>query len=708
MAESQLLCLDDDHVNVKVPESRPEFYYSEEQRAALEKLLRQGDGAFKMRLREDNIKDFLSAREVRWVRETFQEYDSLGDPPSETPGSPSAPEPSADSGVHSTYWPSLSDTEVPPLDIGWTNTGFYRGVTRVSVYSHPPKEKSPHIKEVVRKLIQESHKVVAVVMDLLTDLLILQDLLDAASKRGVAIYLLLEEQGLPHFLDMCSRLQISAQHLRSLRVRTVRGSGLALSFGRIPGCLCSKYMLVDGEKVMFGSYSFTWTSSRINRNTITVMSGQVVDFFDNDFRELYAVSDKVDLYQEFHITKPPMATPLIKTPVAPSQPPLSVSSSRFQVSLDDSKKVNLKVPAHKYHNPKYALVVGNSLGLTGSLQDLSKLKDHIGENNIEKLLHTSGDSKEPMDNKPPQSPVSPKTEENKTDVKNPSPFGLKKQRSSFRLFLKGRSPNHSPDLKTVNSNVSKAANPSSPKAVNHSKDLRTDNTNTDSKAVNPSSPKAANPSKDLINKSIEASRLKEDNNSKVPSNITKGVSQKMTKNATEVNSNIANNVKEVPPKMTKEAPQRTATQAKEILPGTANNKGVPPRIANHAKEVSPNIPSHAKEVSPTVASPAKEVSPRVSNHAKEVSPILANHSKESNPKETSEPLPSASPLREESDSLTELDDTFVIIEKPHLLKYKSKKSKLGQRSLSLQTISAGEEDGSRGRRRNQKKTCIQS
>lgn len=51
-------------------------------------------------------------------------------------------------------------------------------------------------------------------MDLLTDLQILQDLLDAASKRGVAVYLLLEENGLPHFLDMSSRLQISTQHLR--------------------------------------------------------------------------------------------------------------------------------------------------------------------------------------------------------------------------------------------------------------------------------------------------------------------------------------------------------------------------------------------------------------------------------------------------------------------------------------------------------------
>ena len=41
---------------------------------------------------------------------------------------------------------------------------------------------------------------------------------------------------------------------QNMRVRTVEGTGLALSFGKLPGSLCSKYMLVDGEKVMFGSY----------------------------------------------------------------------------------------------------------------------------------------------------------------------------------------------------------------------------------------------------------------------------------------------------------------------------------------------------------------------------------------------------------------------------------------------------------------------
>lgn len=46
----------------------------------------------------------------------------------------------------------------------------------------------------------------------------------------------------------------SFSFFQKLRVRTVSGSGFQLSFGTIPGILCSKYMLVDGDKVMFGSY----------------------------------------------------------------------------------------------------------------------------------------------------------------------------------------------------------------------------------------------------------------------------------------------------------------------------------------------------------------------------------------------------------------------------------------------------------------------
>ncbi|CAL8275059.1 unnamed protein product [Lota lota] len=464
MAESQVVCLDDDHVNEKVPESKPEFYYSEEQRAAIEQLLRNGDGAFKMRLKEDNVKDFLSAHEIKRLRKTFDAYNSDSDSESE---SDKSKESSADSGVHSTYWPQMSDTEIPQLDIGWVpGNGVYKGASRVVMYTHPPKENGPHIKQVVRKLIQESNKVVAIVMDRLTDLQILQDLLDALSRRGVAVYAVLEASGVPHFLDMCSRLQINAMQLRNLRVRTVKGAGLALSFGKLPGSLSSKYMLVDGEKAMFGSYSFTWSSSRLDRNTITVMTGHVVDFFDNDFREMYAASEEVDLFKEFNVTRPPVMAPALK-PVEKVRP-LQVSISRFQVSLKEQSQNNLKVPAHKYHNPKYSLVVGNSLGRTCSLQDLASAPDPLDppaggltqQNGfLTKLRHAIGDSTEKVSGGPPQHvPPAPKPspllqasappprpgedgDAKGGPKKTVSPSG-KKPLHSFRGFLKGRGTNH--------------------------------------------------------------------------------------------------------------------------------------------------------------------------------------------------------------------------------------------------------------------------
>ncbi|XP_041640486.1 protein FAM83F-like [Cheilinus undulatus] len=367
MAESQLMCMEDGHIGVKVPESKPEFYYSEEQRAAIEELLKNGDGAFKMRLKDDNMKDFLSAREVKACVNTFKEYGSGGD---ESGGS-KASETDADSGVHSTYWPEMSDTEVPQLDNGWPGTSMFRGVTRVAVHTHPPKENGPHIKEVVRRLIQESSKVIAIVMDILTDVHILQDLMDAAWRRSVPVYILLDHQGVPHFLDMCSRLQIGSQHLRKIRARSLQGVGFSLSFGRLPGSLCSRYMLVDGDKVMFGSYSFSWCTSRMDRNMITVMTGQVVDFFDRDFRELYAISSKMDLYKEFHVT-PPAATKTatLRSKEGPKRPPIPAATSRFQVTLGESRKADIQVPAHKYYNPKYALVFGdNPPRPPGSLQE---------------------------------------------------------------------------------------------------------------------------------------------------------------------------------------------------------------------------------------------------------------------------------------------------------------------------------------------------
>lgn len=104
---------------------------------------------------------------------------------------------------------------------------------------------------------------------------------------------------------------------------------------------------------------------------ITVMTGQVVDFFDRDFRELYAISEKLDLYKEFHISQPNNTrTATVRSKLEPKRPPLPATTSRFQVSLGDSRNVNIQVPAHKYYNPKYSLLLESPLRPTMSLQEL--------------------------------------------------------------------------------------------------------------------------------------------------------------------------------------------------------------------------------------------------------------------------------------------------------------------------------------------------
>lgn len=175
MAESQLACLEDGTIPDPdpVPENRAEFYYSEEQRGAVEELLRSGDSAFKTRLQADNRRDFLSAREVKLLLSTFRPYDTGGEggeegegwevvgQEEEGEGANPARTSLVQSDLHSTYWPQMSDTEVPSLDLGWPGGGggLFRGVTRVTVHTHPPKENGPHVREVVRRLIQEARKV---------------------------------------------------------------------------------------------------------------------------------------------------------------------------------------------------------------------------------------------------------------------------------------------------------------------------------------------------------------------------------------------------------------------------------------------------------------------------------------------------------------------------------------------------------------------
>lgn len=153
----------------------------------------------------------------------------------------------------------------------------------------------------------------------------------------------------------------------------------------------------------------------MDRNMITVMSGQAVDFFDRDFRELYAVSEKLNLYKEFHIS-PPAAnvTATLRSKVGPKRPSLPATTSRFQVTLGDSPRPDIQVPAHKFYNPKYSLVVGDIPRPYGSHQELgSKRKSVRGD--VEALVpqQTSSDKMDRLNAFLSEVPTEPNSTPNK-------------------------------------------------------------------------------------------------------------------------------------------------------------------------------------------------------------------------------------------------------------------------------------------------------
>ncbi|ELW62595.1 Protein FAM83G [Tupaia chinensis] len=175
MAFSQVQCLDDSHVNWRSSESKPEFFYSEEQRLALEALVARGPEAFYEVLKRENIRDFLSELELQRILETIEVYDPGSEDPLGTgrgrgpeddgTGNGDGEEASGAGGTATEaelpsleYWPQKSDRSIPQLDLGWPDTIAYRGVTRASVYMQPPIDGQAHIKEVVRKMISQAQK----------------------------------------------------------------------------------------------------------------------------------------------------------------------------------------------------------------------------------------------------------------------------------------------------------------------------------------------------------------------------------------------------------------------------------------------------------------------------------------------------------------------------------------------------------------------
>ncbi|XP_045869345.1 protein FAM83H isoform X2 [Meles meles] len=260
-------------------------HYKEYYRLALDALAEGGPEAYSRFLAAEGAPAFLCPEELEHVSRHLRPPQHVAREPPE--GGP----PNVDmDGSSGTYWPMNSDQAVPELDLGWPLTLGFQG-TEVTTLVQPPPPDSPSIKDEARRMIRSAQQVVAVVMDMFTDVDLLGEVLEAAARR-VPVYILLDEMNAQHFLDMADKCRVNLHHVDFLRVRTVAGPTYYCRTGKsFKGHVKEKFLLVDCAVVMSGSYSFMWSFEKIHRSLAHVFQGELVSSFDEEFRILFAQSE---------------------------------------------------------------------------------------------------------------------------------------------------------------------------------------------------------------------------------------------------------------------------------------------------------------------------------------------------------------------------------------------------------------------------------
>ncbi|KAF6364415.1 family with sequence similarity 83 member B [Rhinolophus ferrumequinum] len=260
-----------------------EPHYKEWYRIAIDILIEHGLEAYQEFLANERVSDFLAEEEIAYILKNVQNIAQ-----SATHGTDDSYDDTSSSG---TYWPIESDVEAPNLDLGWPYVmpGILGG-THIDLLFHPPKAHLLTIKETIRKMIKDARKVIALVMDMFTDVDIFKEIVEA-STRGVSVYILLDEYNFNHFLNMTEKQGCQLQRLRNIRVRTVKGQDyLSKTGAKFHGKLEQKFLLIDCHKVMYGSYSYMWSFEKTHLSMVQVITGQLVESFDEEFRTLYARS----------------------------------------------------------------------------------------------------------------------------------------------------------------------------------------------------------------------------------------------------------------------------------------------------------------------------------------------------------------------------------------------------------------------------------
>ncbi|CAL9691477.1 unnamed protein product [Knipowitschia caucasica] len=267
-------------------------HYREEYRIAIDALIENDIQGYLEFLQNTDVPSFLAEPEIQHIKCTSQgpnHSSSVTDLTYHERGL-------EDEGSSDTYWPIESDLAAPGLDLGWPLPQHcFIGPTEVTTLVNPSDPDMPSIKEQARRLIKTAHHVIAVVMDIFTDIDLFSDLLEAAA-RHVPVYILLDEQDAPHFVSMVNNCKVNLDLIPMVRVRTVAGIPYYSRTGKsFKGQVKDRFLLVDCRAVLSGNYSFMWSYEKIHRSIAHLFLGELVKTFDEEFRILFAQSEPLIL-----------------------------------------------------------------------------------------------------------------------------------------------------------------------------------------------------------------------------------------------------------------------------------------------------------------------------------------------------------------------------------------------------------------------------
>ncbi|XP_076018802.1 uncharacterized protein fam83ha [Genypterus blacodes] len=331
-------------------------HYREDYRLAIDALVEENLDGYYQFLQKADVVAFLGESEIEYIQSSVKL-------PQQHSNNPEHLLESEGDGSSDTYWPVHSDVDAPGLDLGWPQVHLFNGPTEVTTLVNPPEADMPSIKEQARRLIKNAQQVIAVVMDMFTDVDIFSDILDAAM-RNVAVYIVLDDRNVQHFVNMLLNCRINLDSLPFLRVRTVSGITYHCRTGKsFKGQMMDRFLLTDCRAVLSGNYSFMWSFEKIHRCMAHLFLGELVSTFDEEFRILYAQSEplivenqlaKMELNQEQKKQHPSDRPPVHREPqkflAMEATRPEDLPRHHYDVGMDMDWK---KLIPHNRHEPIY-------------------------------------------------------------------------------------------------------------------------------------------------------------------------------------------------------------------------------------------------------------------------------------------------------------------------------------------------------------------